>query len=156
MKCTQCGCKKLLQVELPFYTIDGRIRTQAKVYTCYECGHLELFDKSVSLDYKNNVRNLEKYTTELSELKKKLVELENPLVLTMLEDDCKTIERELSSLDITLRQQQELKSKLYELQINIKNRPKEVATLKQKINELERHIKELKDKISNTIIITEE
>lgn len=155
MKCTQCGCNKLIKVDSPFYTIDGMVRTSANIYACYECGHLEMFDPSSSRTYRSNVIDLEKSSTELDILKKKLVELDNPIVLKLLEDDCKAIEKQLSNLDITIRQKQEFESKLYELRLKIQNHPQEIKELKRKINELEYHIHNLKEQISNTIIITE-
>ena len=152
MKCTQCGCNKLIKIDSPFYTIDGRVQTSAKIYTCYECGHLEFFDFH---PYRSKVSELEIRINQLNELKQKLAELENPIELNLLKADYETIEKELSSLDITIRQQQELNSKLCELKLKIQNYPQEIKKLKNKISELENQIQGLKEYISNTVIITE-
>ena len=155
MKCTQCGCTKMIKVGIPFY-VNGdahlEMNNTLSTYACTECGHLEWFDTSISDTFKSKLLHLENSTDELNKLKKQLENLDDPNVITKLECDCKIIEKELKSLDITIRHKQQLETKLRDLQTTVREHHEEKAVLEQKITNLERAVANLKKEIDDAII----
>ena len=86
-------------------------------------------------------------------LRKRLSNLESPSAISKINDEIKQIERQLTSLDITIRQQQELQAKVRELQAKSRSIPNEITKLKRQIEELERKLREAKRVFENTEII---
>ena len=145
MKCTQCGCKEFIESRLLFNwgLSDYRTPSSVKVYSCFECGHLEWFDNSPADDYRSKTALLKKYTTELDQLKAQLAEKEKPETLGKLQAEYRENEAKLKSIDITVRQQQEIQGRQRLLQNLIRLYPDDVRQLKEKIRKLENDIRDL-------------
>lgn len=153
MKCTQCGCKKLIKSWVPF-SVNGDAKLEftqtLKVYVCSECGHLEWFVPSIVDDYKNKVSQLESSIVQSNKAKEQLLNLEN--MMSQYDRDVKSVEKELKSLDITVRRQRELQSKLQSLRLKISNSTAEITTLKQEVIRLENLVESLNREFSNNVI----
>ena len=80
-------------------------------------------------------------------------DLESPTAISKINDEIKQIERQLTSLDITIRQQQELQAKVRELQAKARTIPNEIAKIKRQIEALECKLKDAEEVLSNTEII---
>lgn len=156
MKCTQCGCKTLIKTHIPL-EIQGDAwlvpYTALSVYACLDCGHLELFDKSASLNYTTKTANLDASITKLNETLAELSQVE--CTIRISEKECKDVEMQLSNLDITIRQQQELKLKLSNLQQKIRNYQGDKKRIEREIGNLRGYIKSLQDEIKTIIVIEE-
>lgn len=151
MKCTQCGSAKLIRKSVPLDVVgDARLEYSKtlSLYVCVKCGHFEWFDKSVVDDYNAKVLCLETSSIELAELKKQLALSENEIAKK--ESECVEIEKKLRNLDITVREQKKLQSRLLELQGDVRHYPDSYTTrsLKQKIVTLENTIAIISDEFS--------
>lgn len=153
MKCTNCGCKKLIKTWTPF-GYDGtdgysyRDKTLV-IYSCFDCGHLEFFSTDAVDEYKENIARKSSILIELGNLRKDLNDLENnPTSL-----EIQNLEERLKSLDITVREQQELSNKLSNLRAKIRRLPDKTRPIKRQIKEFEEELKRLEDNISKVDII---
>lgn len=155
--CTNCGCKKLIRTAAPFDVRDQYAKFVAsptlRIYACCECGHLEFFDPHAIDKYNESIRSQKSITSELQILRKRLSDLESPTAISKINDEIKQIERQLTSLDITIRQQQELQAKVRELQAKARTIPNEIAKIKRQIEALECKLKDAEEVLSNTEII---
>ncbi len=128
MKCTQCGCTDLEEVDFPYqaklimtacglagesndYDLDEE--SSATTYICTNCGHFEFFNQDLANKIlKKRTKKLEilseinKLDNDISKNKEKIEDLAN-----QIED----ISNQLQNLDITIRKQNELKIILEEL-----------------------------------------
>ena len=86
-------------------------------------------------------------------LRKRLSDLESPMAISKINDEIKQIERQLTSLDITIRQQQELQAKVRELQAKARSSPNEISKIKRQIEEAERKLREAERVFENTEVI---
>ena len=65
MKCTNCGCKKLMRIESPFeYYGEQHI----SIYSCFDCGHLEFFSTTAVEKYNELLLKKSNILTELKNL----------------------------------------------------------------------------------------
>ena len=65
MKCTNCGCKKLMRIESPFeYYGEQHI----SIYSCFDCGHLEFFSTTAVEKYNELLLRKSNILTELANL----------------------------------------------------------------------------------------
>ncbi len=158
MKCTQCGCKKFVKTDSPFGVCGDAYATTREtltIYACFKCGHLEFFD-TYTVDKYNRYKTIIEIDTEsLQTIKKQLLELENPDTKIALDNEIKEIEEKLKSLDITIREQQELTVKLHTLQAKARNLPNEIKKWKNEIQSKERNVKDAQERLAE-IEITEE
>ena len=158
MKCTQCGCKKFVKTDSPFGVSGDAYATTRKtltIYACFKCGHLEFFDTYTADQYNRYTTIIESDTSSLQSLKKQLLELENPDTKIALGNEIEEIEEKLKSLDITIREQQELTVKLYDLQAKARNLPNEIKKWKEKIQKMESNVKDAQKELEKIELIEE-
>ena len=153
MKCTNCGCKKLIKTREPFGSwgqdVTSYVDKTLAIYSCFDCGHLEFFSTDAIDEYKENISRKSSILIELENLRKDLNDLENnPTSL-----EIQNLEERLKSLDITVREQQELTNKLSDLRAKIRRLPDKIRPIKRQIKELEEALKRVEEKIAKVDII---
>ena len=154
--CTNCGCKTLIRTNTPWWAtgeVDNHVNPTLRIYACSECGHLEFFDTYALDKYNESTSAIKSIGNELQVLRKHLSDLESPMAISKINDEIKQLERQLKSLDITIRQQQEMQAKVRELQAKSRSIPNEIAKLKRQIEELERKLREAERVFENTEVI---
>lgn len=150
MKCTSCGNINLVKTHFPMDSYgDGgaSVSNMVDVYLCLDCGHYEFFSTKHVDKYHNVAKRICDKESKLDSLKRELSELENPLNTQKLNEEIKSIESQLTSLDITIRQQQELKNKLYDAKHKLSNIAKQIPRIKREIENLESDIHSRKDRL---------
>ena len=80
-------------------------------------------------------------------------ELQEPTVLLSVKEEMKQIEQKLTSIDITIRQQQELKEKLKKLRITASDIPQKINQIESKIWKLEKELSEAEKKLKKLEVI---
>lgn len=160
MKCTQCGCKKFIKLKGLgglLYTGDSYVGKgeSTSIYVCFECGHFEFFNSSSVEEYKYCERLVNELPREIEELRAQLAALEDPNLIPGIEAEIKQAEQQLRSLDITIRQQGELKEKVRNLRRRIENMPRQIRDLKDKISCLESQLKNERERLAGFEIIEE-
>ena len=121
MKCTQCGCEKLKPIQLQSLIKADYLQKSKllKIYMCHDCGHLEFFyDFNEKLEKEKKI--IAKAKDKLALIRKKqkpLLQQQEEIKETWerYKDELNAVEVESTSLDITIRQQQELKKKAEEI-----------------------------------------
>ena len=155
--CTQCGCTTFVRTDSPFGVsgqyVDSVVRSTLRIYACCECGHLEFFDPYTVDKHYESKKAIESITNELQILRKRLADLESPSTISKINDEIKQLERQLTSLDITIRQQQEYKAKVQELKAKSNNIPNEIRRLKEQIEALERKLREAERTFENIEVL---
>ena len=129
---------------------DGYLETakSTSIYACLECGHLEFFNSSRVEQYQRCLLKVKELPNEIAPLRKQLATLEYPAYIANLRETVKKAEEQLKSLDITIRQQQELTILVYEKTNQINNFPREVKELKNKISNLESALKDAEKELA--------
>lgn len=144
MKCTFCGKENLVKTSFPMDSYgDGgsSVSKDVDVYLCLDCGHFEFFSTSKANKYYEDASLIRNTETEIKNLYRELEELQNPLTIQKINDEIKMVEKQLKSLDITIRQQQKLKNTLSELKRNLGSIPQKIDRIKGKIRQLESDLK---------------
>ena len=141
MKCTQCDSKSLTKIALEdlFYVSgDASLKTSntLETYVCKQCGHIEFFDNAINIKQKEETEVVEKFDKELNALIEKR-ELIKTGKLKELTETLAKVERQLTSLDITIRQQQEFKKQVEALNAEIKKVNIEIYKIDKEIKEIE-------------------
>lgn len=154
IKCTQCGCEYLEEVEFPYeaklntvavglsgesfqYALDNNV--YAITYICTRCGHFEFFNPRLAeLVLKDREKNA-KIQQEIMNLDKKI--LENNNEIEKIEQQINSITTQLKNIDITIRQSNELKANKQKLITTIER-------LKKDNKKLFDEQKDLKKKLS--------
>ena len=140
MKCTSCGNTNLVKTYFPMASYgDGgaSVSDMVDVYLCLDCGHYEFFSTKHANRHYDAAKWIRDTESEIDSLRRELSELENPSTTQKLNEEIKSIESQLTSLDITIRQQQELKTKLYDLKNKLSRIPSQISRIKEKIRSLE-------------------
>lgn len=140
MKCTSCGNTNLVKTYFPMDSYgDGgaSVSNMVDVYLCLDCGHYEFFSTKHANRYYDAAKWIRDTESEIDSLRRELSELENPSTTQKLNEEIKSIESQLTSLDITIRQQQELKTKLYDVKNKLSCIPRQISRIKEKIRSLE-------------------
>ena len=156
MKCTQCGCEDLMEIRLGnLFGIgggDGYTNIQGsdsfKIYTCNNCGHLEFFDNGLNEKLAEE-KELEKYFQEKENV---LIEKQNEIrngKLKQLQEELASVEIQLTSLDITIRQQQELSEKVIDIKEEIRKISIELYNIEQQLKRLQQSKQEEFDAIQH-------
>ncbi len=144
MKCTQCGCIDLEEVDFPYeaqlrqvyvgiagesseYDLEEVYYTTT--YICTKCGHFEFFNLEWAKSILEERIENKKVQDEIEKLETKI--LENNCEIDSVKKQIENIEKQLEDLDITIRQSIELKTKMKDL--------------KEKIELLEKENRELLD-----------
>ena len=165
MKCTSCGCKKLIKTREPFGSwgqdVTGYADKTLVIYSCFDCGHLEFFSTDAVDEYKENLSRKSTILIELEKLRKELKELENIEICYEIEH----MEKQLRSLDITIKEQMELTEKLKVLKSQTNEIPNKTINshrladkkiiIKRQIKELEKELITIEENISKVDIIGE-
>ena len=140
MKCTSCGNTNLVKTYFPMASYgDGgaSVSDMVDVYLCLDCGHYEFFSTKHANRHYDAAKWIRDTESEIDSLRRELSELENPSTTQKLNEEIKSIESQLTSLDITIRQQQELKTKLYDVKNKLSRIPSQISRIKEKIRSLE-------------------
>ena len=139
MKCTSCGNTNLVKTYFPMNDGAGgaSVSNMVDVYLCLDCGHYEFFSKKHVNRHYDTAKWIRDTESEIDTLRRELSELESPVTTQKLNEEIKSIESQLTSLDITIRQQQELKTKLYDLKNKLSSIPSQISRIKEKIRRLE-------------------
>lgn len=140
MKCTSCGNTNLVKTYFPMDSYgDGgaSVSNMVDVYLCLDCGHYEFFSTKHANRHYDAAKWIRDTESEIDTLKRELSELESPVTTQKLNEEIKSIESQLTSLDITIRQQQELKTKLHDLKNKLSRIPSQISRMKEKIRSLE-------------------
>ena len=143
MKCTSCGNTNLVKTYFPMASYgDGgaSVSDMVDVYLCLDCGHYEFFSTKHANRHYDAAKWIRDTESEIDSLRRELSELESPSTTQKLNEEIKSIESQLTSLDITLRQQQELKTKLYDLKNQLSRIPSQISRIKEKIRSLESNL----------------
>ena len=146
MKCTQCGCEDLEEVDFPyeatlimtemglrgeatFYDLENNVYTST--YICTRCGHFEFFNPKLAQLVLEERQEKATLQSEIDKLNSQIVENEKESFRIAKEID--SIAKQLENLDITIRQSNELKTKKEELEEREKRLQQEKSELiKQK------------------------
>lgn len=144
MKCTSCGNTNLVKTYFPMTSYgDGgaSVSDMVDVYLCLDCGHYEFFSTKHANRHYDAAKWIRDTESEIDSLRRELSELESPSTTQKLNEEIKSIESQLTSLDITIRQQQELKTKLYDLKNKLSRIPSQISRVKEKIRSLESELR---------------
>ena len=150
MKCTQCGCKDLEEVDFPyeakldeiavgiagdssFYDIHEEV--YAKTYICTKCGHFEFFNPELAKLILKERENCAKIQTEIDNFDKEISNKHNEI--KNVEQLSASITEQLKDLDITIRQSNELKAK----QLKLSNKLKELKSANQELIKQQNNLK---------------
>ena len=143
MKCTSCGNTNLVKTHFPMDSYgDGgaSVSNMVDVYLCLDCGHYEFFSTKHANRHYDAAKRIRDTESEIDGLRHELSELENPATTQKLNEEIKSIESQLTSLDITIRQQQELKTKLYDVKKKLSDIPRQIKRIKESIGNLESNL----------------
>ena len=154
MKCASCGNTNLVKTYFPMTSYgDGgaSVSDMVDVYLCLDCGHYEFFSTKHANRLHDAVKSIRNTESEIDSLRNELSELENPATTQKLNEEIKTIESQLTSLDITIRQQQELKSKLSDSKNKLARISSQISRLKEKIRSLESELSTKKYNFKNGV-----
>ena len=155
MKCTQCGCNKLIKIDVPFVDHD-RYPIRLDIYACYDCGHLEFFNVAPVDYYKRNCVELEEANAELKSVQTHLDILENKYRLKELHDEVNSIRKQLTKTSTPHNQAVELTNRKIELEAQIRSISREMSPLLNKKMDLGDKIKMLNEYFAKTTVIIEE
>lgn len=149
MKCSQCDNAKLVKANLPLegHYCEGWWDVIADVYLCLECGHYEIFSPNVAGDYKETIAVIKEKNEKYSQINSNLNEHKKNLEIKT--NKLKDIESQLSSLDITIRQQQEFQKQVSDLKIDIKHIYNEVYKAEQIVANILEDIETKKKNFTN-------
>ena len=151
--CKNCASKKLKKIGIPFGVYgdaDLRVSNTLTTYACGECGHIEWFDSHYVDEYSQNKTAVQTLTDELERLEKRLFELMDPInsLISSIKSKIGEAKLQLESLDITIRQQQELQEKVRSLESQLRD-----IKIPREKYDLEKQIKEIEKKLSHAIEI---
>ena len=148
MKCTACGNTNLLKTYFPLESYgDGGATLSKKVdvYLCLECGHFEFYSPKTINDYNETVSAIKETELTIDNLRQELELLQNSEISQKINDELKSIELQLKSIDITIRQQQELKDKYSKLKHTLLCVSDAPRYYMEHIAELESHLQTIKN-----------
>lgn len=154
MKCSQCGCNDLVEVEFPQETTliecerglvgysssyDIESEVYCKTYICVNCGHFEFFDLELAEQIKNDRKEKAEAKEYIIRVEKEIVDLSNQV--SDIQKEKEKLINESQDLDITIRKSNEIK-------MSIKDLENEIITLHKTIKEKEKEVAELKNKLN--------
>ena len=119
MKCTQCNSTHLVKTDLRnlcyvWGDSDLMISSTLEVYVCEDCGHVEFFDSSFLNKNKEEEQINDYYNKLINQLKQEKEEKFN-CKIRELEIELGRANVKLNDLDITVRQQSEIKNRIAEI-----------------------------------------
>lgn len=148
MKCSQCGCTDLAEVEFPqktsliltsvgiagesnFYEIENRVDCNS--YICLNCGHFEFFSSMMAEQIKRERKVREEVEAKSNKIQNEIIELRNNISDKYKEID--KLKLEAQDLDVTLRRN-EIQVLISNLESDIININKIIVKKKQEIIDL--------------------
>ena len=149
MKCTQCGCNDLEEVDFPYHAnlimtrcglvgeasfYDLEEEFEGESYICTKCGHFEFFNKKLAETIIEKRAIEEKKRAKIEEIEEQILEKDGEI--EMHKADLNIVLEQLNDLDITIRQSNELKEKKAELIEQINTLQEEIKSLQQQKNRL--------------------
>ena len=149
MKCSQCGCNDLVEVDFPHkidlkevgvglagysssYSIEEELDCNS--YVCVNCGHFEFFNLKLAEQIKKDRLLKEKTKNDIDKIKKEIDELNNKISSSDL--NIKELKKESLNLDITVRRS-------HEIQDAILSKKEEIKKTKKIINEKNKELVKL-------------
>lgn len=156
MKCTQCGCEDLEEVDFPYeaklietdcgispeaahYELENELYTST--YICTRCGHFEFFNPKLAQLILEDRKEKAALQSEIDKLNVQVSEIEKEL--NKIAIDIEMITKQFDDLDITIRQSNELKAKREELEERKSKLQQEKGALEKKRNVLKRKMTEI-------------
>ncbi len=156
MKCTQCGCEDLEEVDFPFeaklimtalgisgeatfYDLENKVYTST--YICTRCGHFEFFNPKLAQLLLENRKEKAALQSEIEKLNAQILEKVNEL--NRITKNLEMIAKQLNDLDITIRQSNELKAKQEELEERKRESQQEKISLEKQRDLLRRKIQKI-------------
>lgn len=157
MKCTQCGCDDLEEVDFPyeakldevavgiagessFYDMHEEVYTQT--YICTKCGHFEFFNPELAKLVLEEREKCAKIQKEIDNFDKQISDKNNEI--KNVEQQIDSIKEQLKNIDITIRQSNELKVKQQDLSNKLKALKADSQELIKRQNNLKRKLKHKK------------
>ena len=157
IKCTQCGCDDLAEVSFPYEAQLLSVTTAiglagesfqyeleksgyTKSYICTKCGHFEFFNPELAKVVLGQRKEDAKVQSEIKKLEKQV--LDNNNKIKNVEQQINSISEQLKSLDITIRQSNELKAQQQELNNKLKQLKDDNNSLIKQENQLKKKLKE--------------
>ncbi len=143
MKCTHCGNSNLIKTYFPLKSYgDGgaELSKEVEVYFCLECGHYELFSQAKIENYKNTLEWIRNTELKIEGLHKELEELQDPLTVQNIQNEINMCENQLKNLDITIREQQNLKDRVSTLKRQLQIIPSRITRTKDEVERLQREL----------------
>ena len=117
MKCTQCGNEKFISKQVNGVWRGERFDTSPEqvyqVCYCLNCGHREKFYVALVEEYKSSVEKIKELQERMIEINHVISDVKNKQDALVLE--MKRLTEESKSLDITIRQKQEIERKIKEI-----------------------------------------
>ena len=138
MKCTHCNSTKLIKTDLSnIFRIGGdgtiTVSKTLEVYMCEECGHIEMFDSSLITKNKRTKEVNEHFDSMFLEQNEKKELLVNGEKNKSLHDELYRITIKLQSLDITIREQQELKLRVIDIKRELSLIENEISNIQKEV-----------------------
>lgn len=150
MKCTQCGCEDLEDVNFPyqaklimtkcgivgeatFYDLKEEFYT--KSYICIKCGHFEFFNTELVKVILEKRSKEARKRARIKEIESQI--LKNETAIKTYKENLSIVLEQLNDLDITIRQSNELKLRKAELNEKINALQEEMKDLQEEKSRLE-------------------
>ena len=154
MKCTHCNSTKLIKTDLSnIFRIGGdgtiTVSKTLEVYMCEECGHIEMFDSSLITKNKRTKEVNEHFDSMFLEQNEKKELLVNGEKNKSLHDELYRITIKLQSLDITIREQQELKLRVIDIKRELSLIENEISNIQKEVCRLKREREQKLNKINS-------
>lgn len=153
-KCSQCGTDNLRNIPIPFEVsgdaslnicmyIDGkRFYPKLQTLICMDCGHIEWFSDDIVNAIKDNDFKISQLKIELETLEKRLSEAQEKL--SLIEDEISKSKVKALSLDITIREQQDLNKTISKLDDERYEIKREIRSIEQSIQSSKSALSKLK------------
>ena len=126
MKCTNCGCKKLMRIESPF---DRYGEQRVSIYSCFDCGHLEFFSTTAVEKYNELLLKKSNILTELKNLE---TTQDNLTKISMIYE----LANRLKKGDCTDSQKAQMQDKLKELENQVGQNLTELTNFPMSLDDL--------------------
>ena len=154
MKCSQCGCNDLVEVDFPHevniiqtgvglngysssYDIEDDVYCDS--YVCVNCGHFEFFNLNLAEQIKEDRLFKEKTKKDIEKIEKEIDELNNKI--SSLDLSIKELKKESLNLDITVRRSNEIQDAILSKKEEIKKTNKIVNEKNKELGKLKKMIK---------------
>lgn len=146
MKCSNCGCENFFEPKMFISDASFDCDSMPKIYACVSCGHLEMFAPAEQVNrHKEILIKKAEFEKEIEKMTKELDELLKKDSRSALKEKIQSLKKNAESLDITLRQKQQILDEVEQLQ---KTLQKENLGIGHEIFQQKDRIKQLQARIS--------